>query len=171
LALSAALLCAAAAGCSSGSSSKAGSSPSTATSSSAPVSVSVATVGSLGGVLVDSNGYTLYLFQPDKQGAPTCTGTCAQSWPPLQAGSATPTAGAGAQAAMVGTVASGSGHQVTYNRWPLYTFTGDSGPGQATGEGLTAFGGSWWAVGADGVAVHPSGSSSTSTTAKSGYGH
>jgi predicted lipoprotein with Yx(FWY)xxD motif len=133
--------------------------------------VHVASVGSVGSVLVDSNGYTLYLFEPDKQGAPTCSGACAQSWPPLQAGSSTPTAGAGAQASMVGTVASGSGHQVTYNRWPLYTFTGDTGPGQATGEGVNGFGGLWWAVGADGNAVHPSASSSTSTTAKSGYGY
>jgi predicted lipoprotein with Yx(FWY)xxD motif len=78
---------------------------------------------------------TLYYFTPDKAGKPTCTGGCAQAWPPaLKSPSARfvklPVSG------KFGTVAGASGgRQITYNGWPLYTFAGDTRPGQTTGQG------------------------------------
>lgn len=103
----------------------------------------------LGAVLVDSAGRTLYLFGPDDQRMVTCTATngCARAWPPLLAGAKAPAPGPGAKRSLLGTVrAPGGARQVTYDHWPLYTFAGDSGPGQARGQGLDGFGGLWSAV-------------------------
>ena len=45
---------------------------------------------------------------------------------------------------LLGTVKDASGSlYVTYNNWPLYTYAGDPGPGQAHGQGITSFGGTW----------------------------
>lgn len=133
-------------------------------------------VAGVGTVLVDGAGRTLYLFVPDHQGASTCTGACAQAWPPLTA-SGQPTAGPGVQASMLGTVTDADGTvQVTYNHWPLYTFVGDTGNGEAKGQGLGTFGGKWWVLGSSGnaveAAVASSGASPTTTKAASGgYGY
>jgi predicted lipoprotein with Yx(FWY)xxD motif len=132
----------------------------------------VASVSGVGRVLVDSQGRTLYLFTPDKQSTPTCSGACASAWPPLMA-NGTPTAGSGATASMVGIVQGPSGTQVTYDHWPLYTFAGDSGPGQAKGQGLDTFGGHWSALQADGSMATTAAAPASSTTKPSsgGYGY
>jgi predicted lipoprotein with Yx(FWY)xxD motif len=117
-------------------------------SSGAVATVRASTVPGLGRVLVDSSGRTLYLLTSDHQGSPTCTGSggCTSLWPPLMA-AASLHAGMGASQAMLGKVnVSGEGKQVTYDRWPLYTYAGDSGPGQGHGEGIKSFGGTWYAV-------------------------
>jgi predicted lipoprotein with Yx(FWY)xxD motif len=129
--------------------------------------VHVAQVPNLGSVLVDSNGFVVYLFEPDKQGNPTCTGGCLQIWPALKASSSASGAGSGAQQSLVGTVSGGT--QVTYNRWPLYTYSGDTAPGQASGQGINSFGGLWWALRADGSAVQASAGSTSTTRAAGGY--
>src|SRR3954471_23806298 len=64
--------------------------------------VGTANAGSLGSVLVDSKGRTLYLFQKDTGTKSTCSGACASAWPPLR-DSGKPTAGSGANASMLGT--------------------------------------------------------------------
>ena len=111
-------------------------------------------VPGLGRVLVDGQGLTLYVFEPDhRSGTPTCYGTCAAAWPPLllRAGAASPSAGGGASAALVGTASRRDGTtQVTYNRWPLYRWVNDSAPGQATGQGLDNLGGRWYVLDPDG---------------------
>ena len=100
----------------------------------------------LGKILVDSRGRTLYLFTKDTGSTSTCTGACAAAWPPLVADGAT-TAGNGAQASMLGTTKrSDNTVQVTYNGHPLYLFAKDQSPGDTNGEGVSAFGGSWFAV-------------------------
>ena len=69
--------------------------------------------------------------------------------------------GSGATASQVGTTKRTDGApQITYNGHPLYTFTGDQNPGDANGQGLTNFGGLWYAVSPAGDAVT---SASTST--------
>lgn len=125
--------------------------------STAPVyDLHTASVGGVGTVVVDGQGYTLYLFEPDNHGAPTCTGSCAAAWPPLllPSGVAAPRAGSGTGPALLGTVKSpGGGVQVTYGGWPMYHWVGDTRPGVATGEGLNNFGGLWYALSPAGNAV------------------
>jgi predicted lipoprotein with Yx(FWY)xxD motif len=101
---------------------------------------------SLGSILVDSQGRTLYLFKADSATKSACTGACATAWPPLLANGKT-TAGAGLSASKLGTITrSGGQHQVTYNGHPLYTFVKDTKPGDTTGQGVVAFGAGWFAV-------------------------
>jgi predicted lipoprotein with Yx(FWY)xxD motif len=105
-------------------------------------SVSAKSVGSLGTVLVDSRGFTLYHLEGETSTKFTCTGGCLDAWPPLEA-SGEPTAGDGATGEL-GTADRPDGiTQVTYDGLPLYTFSGDSAPGQANGQGVQ---GAWFAV-------------------------
>ena len=108
--------------------------------------VSLAKVGDLGMVVVDSKGFTLYDFHKDEGGKPTCYGACAEAWPPLLTTGA-PTPGNGAKASLLGTVERTDGTtQVTYAGHPLYTFVGDKKPGEGTGNDSKAFGGQWYAL-------------------------
>src|SRR5438132_14307799 len=102
-----------------------GSAPSSA-SGSATISVQAS---SLGQILVDANGKTLYLFEADTSTQSTCSGACAQAWPPLTTAGA-PKATSGASASLLGTTTRSDGTtQVTYNGHPLYTFVSDTKPG------------------------------------------
>jgi predicted lipoprotein with Yx(FWY)xxD motif len=105
-------------------------------------------VGKLGVILVNGKGRTLYMFVPDKRTKVTCKGQCAVIWPPLKirAGQK-PTAGGAARKGLLGTDKNPSGGRVvTYNRWPLYTYLGDSKPGQATGQAKNLNGGLWYVL-------------------------
>jgi predicted lipoprotein with Yx(FWY)xxD motif len=122
-----------------------------ASSSSAQARAKVGTASSsLGKILVDSHGRTLYLFARDKKGKSACSGACAAYWPPLIA-SGKPRAVTGAKASLLGTTRRADGRlQVTYRHHPLYRYAGDSGKGQTNGQGLTDFGGYWWVLSAAG---------------------
>jgi len=114
--------------------------------------VSTATT-SLGRILVDARGHTLYLFGKDTNGKSACSGACAAAWPPLIA-TAKPRARAGAKASRLGTTRRADGRlQVTYNRHPVYTFVKDTQKGQTNGEGLNAFGATWDALSPAGAKV------------------
>jgi predicted lipoprotein with Yx(FWY)xxD motif len=79
----------------------------------------------------------LYTFSNDEPGVSNCSGTCAQSWPPLivEAG-AEPTAGEGVDGTL-GTIERADGsRQVTYDDQPLYYYAGDTGPDDTTGDGV-----------------------------------
>jgi predicted lipoprotein with Yx(FWY)xxD motif len=119
----------------------------TAGTSGAPagtVVVSVADNPELGRILVDSSGMTVYLFEKDKDGNSSCYGACASVWPPL---SGQPKGADGARAARLGTTQRADGTtQVTYNRFPLYTYVGDARPGDANGNDFEQFGAEWYAV-------------------------
>ena len=144
------------AGCGGGGKSSSGP-PKTAGGATATVGVSNE---SLGNILVNSQGRTVYLFTRDSGAMSECSGACAVNWPPLLA-TGKPTIGSGANAALISTTSrSGGAKQVTYNGHPLYLFKGDSGPGDTNGQGLNAFGGSWYALSpaGDKVAVQSSGS-------------
>ena len=126
--------------------------------SSSPVTVSAENVAGVGTVLVNSRGQTLYMLTSDKGGKITCTAGngCAKVWPSaeLPKGATSATAGSGIQTSLLGTVTNSAGRlYVTYNGWPLYTYTGDRAPGQANGEGITAFGGIWYVLSASGNPV------------------
>jgi predicted lipoprotein with Yx(FWY)xxD motif len=103
---------------------------------------------SLGRILVDSRGRTLYMFGPDRNGKSACAGMCATFWPPLIA-HGNPHAVGGAKASLLGTTKRSDGLlQVTYNNHPLYGFFDDRKKGQANAEGVHTFGGIWHAVSA-----------------------
>jgi predicted lipoprotein with Yx(FWY)xxD motif len=93
---------------------------------------------------------TLYLLATDPSGTSTCSGGCANNWPPLTVtGGAA--AGAGVDSSLLGTTTRADGStQVTYNGHPLYYFRGDSAPGDQNGQGS---GGVWFVVSAAGEAV------------------
>ena len=118
------------------------------------------TQSKLGGILVDSHGHSLYLFERDQKGKSSCYGGCAGEWPPLVA-SGKPHAKSGVKAALLGRTKRRDGRwQVTYRGHPLYTFSGDTSRGQTNGEGLDDFGGWWYLISPAGAKVV----GSTSTT-------
>jgi predicted lipoprotein with Yx(FWY)xxD motif len=113
-------------------------------------------------ILVDSRGFTLYLFTQDSQGQPSCfddaTYHCSKAWLALRT-TGTPNAGPGAQASLLGVDKRDDGAaQVTYNRWPLYTdegpnnfgLTADKKPGDVTGQGFFSL---WYVLSPKGEAI------------------
>jgi predicted lipoprotein with Yx(FWY)xxD motif len=128
---------------------------------------------SLGRILVDSRGRTLYLFEKDKNGKSACSGSCATAWPPVLT-SGKPSATAGVKASLLGTTRRADGRlQVTYNGHPLYTFVKDTKKGQANGENVDAFGAEWYAVSAAGTKVEKKSedADAKATSGSSGYGY
>jgi predicted lipoprotein with Yx(FWY)xxD motif len=118
----------------------------------------------LGTHLVDGKGRTLYRFLKDKGRRSTCSGVCAQEWPPTTT-SGRPHAAGRAKASLLSTVRrSGGARQVDYAGHPLYRFSLDSGPGKTSGQGIEAFGGRWYIVA-------PSGRAITTTSSGTGYGN
>ena len=108
--------------------------------------VAAAKVGDLGTVIVNSEGLTLYDFHKDKGGKSSCYGACAGAWPPLLT-EGDPKAEAGAMSSQLGTTKRKDGTtQVTYAGWPLYTYVGDKGPGEANGNDFSQFGAEWYAL-------------------------
>ena len=162
-----------AAGCgSNGSGSSSGGYGSSGTTPASGGASGVATVSAtstnLGMILVDGNGRTLYLFEKDQPNQSACAGACAAAWPVDQS-SGTPKAGSGVTASLLGTIHRGDGStQVTYDHHPLYYYSGDSQPGQQNGQGLNAFGATWFAVAPAGGAVK---GGATATTGANGGGY
>jgi predicted lipoprotein with Yx(FWY)xxD motif len=154
-----------------GSSTKSSSSTSTTASSgsSATKTVSLGST-SLGQVLVDSSGRTLYHDTKDTSTTIACTGNCAQTWPPLTIPMGTqPTWASGLTGSKFGTVSRPDGTlQVTYAGWPLYTYSNDTAAGQAQGQGV---GGIWFAITAAGTNASSSAGSTTSSSSGGGYGY
>lgn len=112
--------------------------------------VSTKTVGKLGTILVNSKGFTLYMFVPDHQKKVTCKGSCAVIWPPLKVKKGQkPTAGGAAKKSLLGL----DGTVVTYNHWPLYTYVTDTKPGQAKGQGIKQSGGLWYVLSPSGKVI------------------
>ena len=108
-------------------------------------------------VLTNAQGFTLYWFAPDTSTTSKCTGSCATYWPPVK-GPATAAAGVTGK---LGTITRPGGTtQATYNGHPLYTYIGDTAPGQAKGNGLNLSGGLWYDVPVSGSATSGSTSSS-----------
>jgi predicted lipoprotein with Yx(FWY)xxD motif len=131
--------------------------------------VGTANEGNLGTILVDTQGRTLYLFEKDSNGKSACFGACATNWPPLR-DSGKPTAGSGLDPTLLGMTQRSDGNpQVTYDGHPLYTFVMDQKPGDTNGQGVTAFGGSWFVLNGAGNQVTAA-QSTTTTSGSSGGG-
>ena len=116
-------------------------------------------------VLTNAKGFTLYWFVPDTSTKSNCNGSCAQIWPPVNGPA---TAGSGVTGKL-GTITRSDGStQATYDGHPLYTYTADTAPGQANGNGINASGGVWHEVTASGAAA-PASSPSASSGGGGGY--
>ncbi len=106
---------------------------------------------SLGTILTDANGMTLYHYSPEKGGQVECVGSCVAQWPPFTVTiGEKPVAGPGVVGRLSTTVRPDGGIQVTYDGLPLYRYRKDTVPGEASGEGL----GGMWTV----IALTPTGS-------------
>ncbi|GGS81014.1 SCO0930 family lipoprotein [Streptomyces toxytricini] len=110
--------------------------------------LAVREIASVGGVVTDGAGLTLYRFEKDTPEPPksNCDGDCAKAWPPVPAGDAT--ASAGIEAGLLGSVTRSDGtKQLTLAGWPVYRYAKDTRAGEANGEGV---GGTWHALAPDG---------------------
>jgi predicted lipoprotein with Yx(FWY)xxD motif len=145
------------AACSSSGTSSAGGSGSTGTSTPAAATTGNLKTTTIGGatVLTSAKGFTLYSFAPDTPAKSNCNGACAQNWPPVKG----PATASGAKGTF-GTIKRSDGSiQATFDGHPLYTFVGDTAPGQAKGNGLNAAGGLWHEITTSGTAAPASTSS------------
>src|ERR1700730_24881 len=174
--LAALALAVSACGSSSSSSAASGSTPaarasSPASSASSPPAqggntLTAKTIGSQQ-VLTNSKGLTVYWFVPDTSTTSKCTGSCATFWPPVTGPA---TAGSGVTGTL-GTITRPDGtKQATYAGHPLYTFSGDTAPGQNKGNGLNASGGLWYEMTVSGSTPGAAAGASPSAS-KGGYGY
>jgi predicted lipoprotein with Yx(FWY)xxD motif len=108
----------------------------------AGVTLKTATISGIN-VLTNASGLTLYWFAPDTPATSKCTGSCTAYWPPV---TGQPKAGPGVTGKLGTIKRPGGGLQATYDGHPLYTYIGDSGPGQAGGNNLNLNGGLWFEV-------------------------
>lgn len=127
------------------------SSPTTAASASVVMTSSSA---SLGVILVDAKGMTLYTLTNGGKPLP-CTGQCATFWPPLLLPPGTMTAMGAPGVSGLGTATTADGLQITSNGAPLYRFSIDKAPGDTKGEGISSFGGTWHAAKASATSPMP----------------
>jgi len=126
---------------------------------------------SKGTVLTNAQGKTLYWFALDTSTTSKCTGSCATYWPP-EIGKPAAAAGASLMHGFGTITRSGGQVQATYDGHPLYTYAGDSGPGQVNGNGKNASGGLWWAMTPSGAKLGASPApSSSSSSGGGGYGY
>lgn len=169
--LAAAVLAVAACSSSGGSAGSGGSAsapPATGSPAAAGAS-NVVKVTSMGGakVLTNAKGFTLYWFAIDTPTTSKCNGSCAHYWKPVKG----PVTGAAGVTGKFSTIKRSDGSlQASYNGHPLYTYIGDTKPGEAKGNGLNLSGGVWHEVTESGSAPAPS-SSPSSSSSGGGYGY
>jgi predicted lipoprotein with Yx(FWY)xxD motif len=94
-------------------------------------------------VLTTSSGMTLYWFAPDTSTTSKCSASCVKFWPPLKGPA---TAGSGITGSLGTITRSDGSKQATYMGHPLYTYVGDTAPGQVKGNDLVLSGGKWYAM-------------------------
>ena len=137
----------AAAGCTTGAGYGATTAPAAAPASAAAAPATgqaiAAQSSSLGMILVDGGGRTVYEFANDTSGTSACTGQCATNWPPVPAPSPLPTSEPGVTGQLGSITRDDGTSQLTVAGHPLYTFAGDTAPGQANGQGKVLDGGLW----------------------------
>lgn len=113
----------------------------------------VAKVPGVGPVLVESEGFTVYVFDRDENLESSCYRACARTWPPVLSGP-DPQVRAGATVGLLAQVPRKDGtQQVFYATHPLYTYSGDKKPREANGQGIDSFGGEWHAIRGNGKVV------------------
>lgn len=131
-------------------------------SGSSPASkFSVANVSGVGNVVVDGKGRTVYILTSGSKKNVSCTDAsgCTGVWPdlPLPDGASAASAGSGLDASLLGTMKESDGETYpTYNGYLMYEYGGDGDAGQANGEGIKSFGGTWYALDPLGMPVKKS---------------
>jgi predicted lipoprotein with Yx(FWY)xxD motif len=129
-----------------------------APTSSAAAALTVART-SLGTILADGQGRTLYLFEKDMGTNSSCSGACAVAWPPATTADRQPAVAGAADQSLVGTTTRPDGTvQLTYAGHPLYRFAGDNQPGDTNGQGSQAFGAGWDVLSPAGQKIEANGS-------------
>ena len=119
-------------------------------------------------VVTNSKGFTLYWFVPDTSTTSKCTGSCATFWPPVKGPA---TAGSGVTGTL-GTITRSDGTtQATYDGHPLYTFAGDTAPGQAKGNGKNLSGGLWYEMTVSGAKPAAAAAATAKASTAGGYGY
>jgi predicted lipoprotein with Yx(FWY)xxD motif len=118
--------------------------------SSSTITIDETTDPTLGNILVDQNGITLYIFTKDTPNTSNCDAACQAIWPPLVS-QGTPKVGPGVDAALIGVATQANGEKiVTYDHQPLYYKATDKKAGDKTGEGFKNV---WFAVSPSGQPV------------------
>lgn len=154
-----------------------GSSPTSGSSgsSSQSTSFSTANVSGLGQVVVDGRGRTVYILTAPGKKNVSCTDAtgCTAIWPdlPFPGGTTSATAGSGLTASLLGAKKESDGETYpTYNGYLMYEYASDSASGQANGQGIKSFGGTWWALSPSGTPITSPSSSGSSGSSGSGGG-
>jgi len=131
-------------------------------STSAPgtaLSVQTDSISGIGTVLANNAGLTLYHNTKESGSTIVCTGGCVSVWPPVLVTGSLPH-DTGMIKGTFGTIMRPDGStQLTINGMPLYTYSGDSASGQATGQGIQ---GVWFAVSTSGTTTSATGSGGSS---------
>jgi predicted lipoprotein with Yx(FWY)xxD motif len=141
-------------GCGSGDTSDSGAAGGASAESGSSTSANAAlatTDSSVGEIVVDGKGMTVYVFDKDTMGSgqSACSGDCLVKWPAVVAESDSPEVDG--VTGDVATITRDDGtKQITLGGMPLYLFAGDTKAGDVTGQGV---GGVWWVVAADGAKV------------------
>jgi predicted lipoprotein with Yx(FWY)xxD motif len=146
------------AGCGGGSSKPTTSTSAAGSAANPATQFSVANVSGVGNVVVDGKGRTVYILTSGGKTNVPCTDAsgCTNLWPdlPLPGGASAAKAGSGLQASLLGTKKLSDGETYpTYHGWLMYEYSGDSAAGQANGQGIKSFGGTWYVLNASGNPV------------------
>lgn len=151
-----------------GGSTSTGSSGGSSSGTSATASLTTHQASSVGTVVANGKGYTLYSVKGDKNKV-VCTGSCASVWPPFIVTGSMPSASG--LSGKLGEIKDPNGKmQLTYDGYPLYAYSGDSAPGQANGQAYKAPFGVWYAMTPSGLASSSSsGSGSSGSSGGGGY--
>ena len=158
--LAAAAAAAVLAACSSGTSSSGSGGSNGSSPAAASGTLKTAKIGSAT-VLTNAKGFTLYSFAPDTSTKSNCNGSCVTYWPPVKGA-----VSASGVKGTFGTIKRSDGSiQATFDGHPLYTYVGDTAPGQAKGNGLNLSGGVWHEITTSGSAA------ATSSSGGSGGGY
>jgi predicted lipoprotein with Yx(FWY)xxD motif len=139
------------------------------TSAAAPADAVTAHTSALGMILVDGKGMTVYHFANDTGTTSTCTASCASFWPAVPAPDPLPAALPGVTGALGSTTRSDGPKQLTVAGHPVYTFRGDSAPGQTNGQGMVLNGGLWTVVSPAGVPLTKAAPAATTPAAGPTY--
>jgi predicted lipoprotein with Yx(FWY)xxD motif len=108
---------------------------------------------SVGTILTDGAGKSMYSFAADAKGVSNCSGSCASYWPPVPVTGSVPKDPQGVTARLGELTRDDGTKQLTVDGMPMYTYVGDSAKGDTSGQGLNQSGGLWWVVATNGSSI------------------
>ena len=126
---------------------------------------------SLGKVVVDSSGYTVYLLTSDSPNTSNCSAGCLAAWPPVPPASSGKATAPGVTAKVGETQTTTGETMLTVNGWPVYRYVGDTAPGEVAGQGIASYGGVWYALSPNGKPIQQTSPGPASSSPDSGSGY